>query len=71
MKIFGIIVATGWGLLFVTVALLFTFTKPVSNILHPIFPYFPLIPGSLLLLTVVYAILRLYHFGMDRRGPIR
>jgi hypothetical protein len=66
MKTFGIILATGWGLFFLTIALLFTFTKLVANILHPIFPYFPLIPGSLLLLTAVYGILRLYRLGMNR-----
>jgi hypothetical protein len=63
---FGRVLLLAWLILGLTVALAFAFPKSASHLLHPVAPYFQLIPISLLIGTVAYVLLRVYRFGMKR-----
>jgi hypothetical protein len=66
MKTFGRVLLSGWLLLFLTVGLVFAFPKPASRILHPIAPYFQVVPLLLLIGTATYGLVRIYRVGMKR-----
>jgi|HubBroStandDraft_5_1064220.scaffolds.fasta_scaffold486648_1 hypothetical protein len=66
MKTFRHMLLLGWALLGVVVLVIFAEPELAARVLHPIVSYFPLIPGFLLLATVVYGLIRRYQAGMSR-----
>jgi hypothetical protein len=60
------VVLAAWVLFFAVVALFFAFPKPMSRILHPVTPYFVLLPIFVLVLSAFYGVLRVYRLGMKR-----
>src|ERR1700721_321331 len=64
---FGWVLIAGWGLLFLTVVLMFTFPKCMSHLFRPVAEFFVLWPAGLLLGTGVYVIILIFRSGMRRQ----
>jgi len=67
MKTIGRMLLVGWALLALGVALTFAWPKPASRILHPISLYLQLIPMTLLVVTGLYGLIRVYRAGVARK----
>jgi len=65
---FGRILAGGWGLLFLTTGMLFTFPKVISHLLGPtnLYVLLWLLVFTLAISTPIYAIVLLFRIGMKR-----
>jgi len=61
---FGWALVVGWSLLFLTVAACFIFPKGMSHVLGPFADFFVLWPASLLIATLIYAIVLFFRVGM-------
>lgn len=71
MKNFRRVLVAGWLFYLLTVALIFTFPKPVGHILQPFATlYFGLGMSLLLVGSATYKILRVYRKGMKRRKAL-
>lgn len=61
---FGWALVVGWVLLFLTVAACFTLPKGMSHLLRPIADYFVLWPASLILGSMIYAVILFFRVGV-------
>jgi len=66
MRMFGLSILAGWGLILLTVALCIAFPRVIGSHFAAIAPYFVLLPLSLIIGSALYGIISLYRAGMKR-----